>query len=197
MTSRAPLRIADTRRGDDVGALLGSDAARLAGGSQPIVAIETERVDWAPFAARLDEILGTASEQPFAICEAWWPGTRQTEAAVARAFPGAGLVGNAFLAVRSPGPFVGDVLAVRDRQGGVASGTWTIGTCASLDGLCHRLRTRPGALPPVSLLAIELFDLLHGALCIDEPQAGSVLVARVVPANAAAVDALCRELQAP
>lgn len=78
----------------------------------------------------------------------------------------------------------------------MASGTWIIGTCASLETLAAALRVYPTAMPPVLLAALDVFPCLTGALCIDERQAGSALIVRISPDNEAMVDALLKDLQA-
>jgi hypothetical protein len=194
MVRRPQLQICDTRRGDDPASIAADATARLANVAEPVVIVDGLSFEWARHVSMFDEILGSERAQPFVICDAWWPGNRQTEAAVTAAFPGAAVVGPAFLAAPPPGRFVADVLEVRERRGGWASGTWIIGTCITLDALSADLRVYRNAMPPVFFAALDVFSSITGALCIDEPGAGSTLIVRVSPDNEAAVNALLKEL---
>ena len=196
MARRPELQICDSRRGDDPSSIAVDANVRLAAVPEPVVIVDGLEIDWPKYVSQLDDILNADGARPFVICNAWWPGNRKTEAAVAETFPGAVVVGPAFLATPSPGRFVADVFEVRERRGGWASGTWIIGTCVSLEALSAALRVYPNAMAPVFFAALDVFSCISGALCIDERQTGSTLIARVTPDNEAAVDRLLTDLRA-
>lgn len=190
----APIRIWDTRRGDDLSALRADAPRLLAGVTEPVAVVDTIGFDWAPHAALLEQILGAPDTEPFVLCDAWVPGAKRTLAAVAAAFPVAA-ANDDRLRTRPPGLFVSDALTVRQHTGGHASGTWIIGACTSLEALQAALArdaAEHGYTPFPA--AVAAFEHLAGALCLDELY--TTLIVRIRPGAAAVVDELLAQVQA-
>jgi len=190
----APVRICDTRRGDDISTMWRDAPRLLAGVPDPVVVVDAIGVDWAPYAAQLDAIFAAPHTQPFVLCNAWVPGAKRTIAALADAFPVAA-ANDESLRTRSPGAFVTDALAVRQATGGHASGTWIIGACTSIDALQAALAVDPaehGYTPFPAALAG--FEHAIGALCLDELH--STLIVRITPGTADGVDRLLEQVRA-
>lgn len=181
--------VCDTRRGDGLSKVIADAPTLEARIDEPFVVVDAVSVDWLPYAATLDDVLRTGAAHPFTIVNPWWPGIDGKIAAIGAALPGATQVGPVLLASCPPRPLVAEVLRLRESIGGHASGTWIIGTCESLEALVERLRVRTAPMTPVFAAALDVFDCLNGALCLDELRM-STLVVRVTPENAAAVDRL-------